>query len=281
MFETVSKTDLNRLKNAVNGNQKKFKYSGIFKFINEEFSIGTVANKDILLSPLDKLNINKIFLKYTNIDLKKDIPDDRLGMSSLNPNEKLAKKSPRDEHISLRSFSGTLYINEQIINILENSFLTINQRDIESVEHDYIIVVENLVAFENFYDLELDKKLNNPLIIYRGDGKSLKATKDFIKRICEKVIVFADIDPSGFVLAFSYNPCAIVYPNVSDEIYLKYASKIKYSDQISNITDNLCIQINKSGELRNIFNQMTNLKAGLQQEQIISNNMKLNLAIIN
>ncbi|MCL1057517.1 hypothetical protein L2729_05835 [Shewanella gelidimarina] len=138
-------------------------------------------------------------------------PQSRHDNSKTDRNEKLNSYPVSRDFILINSING-LKINKQLIakSPFSSLGLSIKADEIDSIEHPYIVLVENLTLMANLAQLILPEALKDALWVYRGDVKPSQQTGtayQFFRRwqhnASYKLVCFSDLDPKGIEIAYT------------------------------------------------------------------------------
>jgi len=170
-------------------------------------------NGKLVFTAQDKLELRRRVREETGFDpLRESLPDDRLEIAKFHANEKLAGKPVSDDYLLLNSPDGFVCINDKQITLHPESIpaagLFCLNSGIESVDHDALVVVENLAIMSLCASFELPPMARRALWAYRGDPKTGSKTNvchDFVDRFGanKTVVVFSDMDPKGLEIALT------------------------------------------------------------------------------
>lgn len=188
--------------------------SAIGHSVIQRYHCGYVRNDRLLFSAQDKLTLRQRVKEDLGIDpyITRQLPDDRLEMARFHNNEKLAGNPVSHDFLLVNSPSAMLRLNKQQIPIksirVPSAGLFCLSSGIESVEHQAIVVVENLPMMAVCNKLILPPLAQQALWVYRGDhktGSKTNVSRDFILRFGDykKIIVFSDMDPKGLEIALT------------------------------------------------------------------------------
>lgn len=182
--------------------------------VQAHYRCGDIRNNRLFFSVQDKQNLRRRVVEELSLDpfIVEQLPDSRLEMAQYHPNEKLAAKPAGDDHLLLSSADGVIRINDVQIplhpgSISQAGLLCLNS-GIRTVEHQTIVVIENLAIMPLCHSWRLPVPDEQALWVYRGDHKSgakAQACRDFIERFGadKTVIVFSDMDPKGLEIALT------------------------------------------------------------------------------
>ncbi|EDQ02667.1 DUF7281 domain-containing protein [Shewanella benthica] len=205
--------------------------------------------------------------------------------SKTNRAEKLNSYPVSRDFILINSING-LKINKQLIatSPLSSLGLSVKADEIDTVEHPYIVLVENLTLMANLASLILPDPLKDALWLYRGDVKPSQQTGmayQFFRRWkdnpCYKLVCFSDLDPKGIEIAYTceadywLSPAdceaamAIDLQGIEQEWHKQTASRLYLHRQ----------QLPAQCQLA--FSLMNEQHITLKQEHMLSHNLKLQL----
>jgi len=187
--------------------------SQIGQQVQAHYGCGYVSNNRLVFSSQDKLTLRQRVKDEMGRDpFSEQLPDDRLEMAQYHANEKLAAKPAGNDQLLLNSADGIVCVNNAQIQLYPESIKTAGllclNSSINTVEHQTIVVVENLDIMPLCHTWQLPLADPHALWLYRGDHKSgakAEACCDFLKRFgkYKTVIVFSDMDPQGLEIALT------------------------------------------------------------------------------
>lgn len=179
----------------------------------ERYRCGHLHNGKLVFTAQDKLELRQRVAEETGFDpLRERLPDDRLTVAKHHANEKLAGKPVSEDYLLLNSPDGELCINGGRITLQPASIMTAGvfcpSSGIEIVDHDALVVVENLPVMSLCHAFEMPQSVRRALWVYRGDpktGSKINVCHDFIDRFGanKTVVVFSDMDPKGLEIALT------------------------------------------------------------------------------
>lgn len=149
----------------------------------ERYRCGHLHNGKLVFTAQDKLELRQRVAEETGFDpLRERLPD------------------------------GELCINGGRITLQPASIMTAGvfcpSSGIEIVDHDALVVVENLPVMSLCHAFEMPQSVRRALWVYRGDpktGSKINVCHDFIDRFGanKTVVVFSDMDPKGLEIALT------------------------------------------------------------------------------
>ncbi|MEI6859127.1 MAG: hypothetical protein V5788_04970 [Shewanella sp.] len=259
------------------------------KRLKTDYDFGSFSVGYFTYTITDKILLIRDVKKRLGIDLELDpYPEEksRIDNSSTKRDEKLNSYPVSRDFILINSING-LKINKQEMakSPLSSLGLSVKADEIDSVEHQYIVLVENLTVMANLADLILPEVLQDALWLYRGDvkpGQQTGMAYQFFRRWGNnpsyKLVCFSDLDPKGIEIAYtsgahywlSAADCeaalAIDLQGVEQEWYKQQQSRI-YSHRQQSLPPHCQLA----------FSLMNEQRKTLKQEHMLSHNVELQL----
>jgi len=159
---------------------------------------------------------------------------------------------------------------------------------IRTVEHETIVVVENLSIMQLCHSWQLPVPDRQALWVYRGDYKSgakANSCRDFISRfgVGKTVIVFSDMDPKGLEIALTL-PFAQFWLGPDEDSWRtlltsRFASRIGFDTQ-SEAMAYLLRQLDSNGlsePFKRLISVLRDERSSFRQEHAYSYNAVLEL----
>lgn len=180
----------------------------------EHYHCGYISKDRLVFSTQDKLILRQRVIDELGIDpfINRQLPENRTEMAKFHSNEKLVSKPVSHDHLLLTCPEGVIHVNGKQVELypelIPTAGLVCLNSGIESIEHDSIVVVENLAMMQVCGASKLPSLARQAIWIYRGDHKSgskVNTCHDFLKRFGgnKQVIVFSDMDPKGIEIALT------------------------------------------------------------------------------
>jgi hypothetical protein len=179
----------------------------------DRYQVGKVQNNTLLFTTEHKISLRRQIIQELDLDPFVDqLPETRLEVAKHHHNEKLAKNPVSHDFILVNCPNKTLSLNHQLIHLqsetIPNAGLMCLSSDISQIDHETIVVVENLAIMQLCSRFELPAVCQNALWLYRGDhktGAKINACHDLLNRFgtVKKVVVFSDMDPKGLEIALT------------------------------------------------------------------------------
>jgi hypothetical protein len=259
-----------------------------------DYGCGYVSKSNAIFSVEDKRRLRRQVIDETGLDpyMIEQLPDDRLEMAKYHRNEKLAAKTAGNDHLLLNSADGVLRINGIEMPLYPESIgaagLMCLNSGIRSVEHDTVVIVENLAIMSLCHGWQIPAIDNHSLWVYRGDyktGATAGTCCDFIERFGggKTVIVFSDMDPKGLEIALTV-PFAKFWLGPGEafwrsSLHSEFANRIGFDVQ-SEAMDYLLRQLDSSllsEPFKGLISAMREARSSFRQEHAYSHNVPLEL----
>jgi len=289
MFQWVSK-----LVKSSPGETTTRARSEIGCFVIERYQSGRIQNNKLIFTAQDKIALRRKIIQEFNIDpFETDqLPDTRIEVAKHHHNEKLAGNPVSHDHILLNCPNKILRLNSHNIQLhtefIPNAGMMCLSSGITQIDHDAIVVVENLAIMQLCSTFQLPLLCQNALWIYRGDhktGTKIDACYDLLNRfgVNKEVIVFSDMDPKGLEIALTI-PHANYWlgpePRTWDNCFKsKHASRNGYDKQGVAMASLLkkCDTGLLAEPFRDLVLRMKNERSSYRQEHSYAHNIQLSL----
>lgn len=208
----------------------------------------------------------------------------------LENNEKRHAIAVTDDFVLVNSLQS-IQMNQQTIDcsLLASLGLYIDSKQIDTIEHNVIVLVENLAVMANLQHLVFSDNatyLKNALWVYRGDIKAQQNTHrayQFFRQFIttHQLICFADFDPKGLDIAISSGATQLLAPSVDDfKAFNVKGPEQDYYNQITSV-NSLINRANLSSDCLLLLQAMKNFKKTIKQEHILSHQIPLQVFDIN
>jgi hypothetical protein len=190
--------------------------------LHEDLNLGRVEDTKLYLVASKRGQLKTLLEKeYGPLD---DIIEgktvDRIEASGNQENEKDGTFGPTEFELRIKSHNNTVCINQQRYNFPDHGSIIIDINRIKTVEHNAIVVIENLEAFKRWhsvnFDVTLRSLLADAIVIYRGHNKALKCSGQFCEEFGQSkpVYVASDLDPAGINIALTTpRVSAVLWPS--------------------------------------------------------------------
>lgn len=247
-------------------------------YVNKEYNIGRVQGNKLELTPTDKDELLAVVKQATGLDMQQHKVADfktlhRDQVLSIANNEKLAGLAVKQDRLAIKALPGqTLNINNQAYTLPDRGHLDIALADIEITAHPVILLIENYHCFDapGTLRLKLPEVFADPLILYRGDTVySEQTVRRLLTKLNLPVLVMADLDPQGLVIAQSFpHIVGLIAPSPDDlAILLKnthIANAKLYEKQYAGCRNALAASPHAA--IRQLWEMMKQHRAGIVQE---------------
>lgn len=268
-------------------NSGRFKVTASLKKLVNHYQVGYIDNGFFYFNTQDKQRLIEIVASELNaIHLFRDsYPQEqtRTQVASERRNEKSGALKVSEDFILINSLDS-LRLNQQVTQNPQLSSLGISvcASEIKTIEHQQLVLVENLIVMANLAKLNIPESLKGALWLYRGDIKKHQQTggayqffRSFKGR--NELICFADLDPSG--LQISLTSGAEQWLTVVDEKTLNiklYGVEQEWFNQKKSVT-----YLNHYEQLpdhcEHLLKQMKQSQKTLKQEHMLAHSMQLSL----
>ena len=229
----------------------------------------------------DRAAIIELVQQQLHIDLLFDhYPDKstRVDNALSHNNEKFNALSVSNDFVLVNALQ-TLQLNGQEIEVgsISSLGLYIDASKINSVEHQFIVLVENLAVMANLKHLvfmDNAAHLKNALWLYRGDQKSIQSTHQayaFFRSFTasHQLLCFADVDPKGLEIALSSSATKVltVQTRLLETFNISGIEKDFYN-QIKSV--NYLKSRTFSADFQSLFSTICEYKKTIKQEHILA-----------
>ncbi len=280
MLQTLSKQNKIILAKFIDKGVGTLSFSKFGKALST-YGLGVRREHYVYLTFTEKKDLTKLFeLEIGEIEFFSDFNEeaDRIEMQGNSIDEKLSKLAVTINDIRMFSFNGKYHINNEAFSLPSNANLTMHYEEVTSIEHEIIVICENLTPFIQLGDYRelLPQELSNALFIYRGNGTSISGVYKLCNKMPNKIIAMTDLDPAGIVIANTIpRVSAVLYPYIDSlrqSISIKHQKKLwdkqqRFVDAAKDYSDN--------NEVSTLFKYIENKSAGITQEAIFSANLGL------
>tara|TARA_R110001583_G_scaffold112917_6_gene263131 strand:- start:7964 stop:8833 length:870 start_codon:yes stop_codon:yes gene_type:complete len=269
-------------------NQAELKVNASLRSLVDQYSIGFIDHNTNLFhfNHKDKQHLIEVVAQQLNGILLSDpypVKQSRAVIAKTQRNEKVGALNVSEDFVLLNSLQS-LCLNQQITQNSQLSSLGhfICASDIETIEHQHIVLVENLIVMANLNRLNIPEQLKDALWLYRGDAQAYKQTGtayELFRRFSSshELICFSDLDPSGLQICLTSG--ATQWLTISDKTPLSMALQgdekewFKQQKAISFLNDKKPLP----AYCESLFMQMKQLQTTLKQEHILQHELKLAL----
>lgn len=259
------------------------------KQLKEDFDFGSFSGSSFSYSLTDKIHLIAEVKQQLGVQIEFDsYPEqkNRYDNSKTNRAEKLNSYPVSRDFILINSINE-LKINQGVIakSPLSSLGQSVRADEIDSIEHSYIVLVENLTLMANLAALNLPESLRDALWVYRGDVKPSQQTGmayQFFRRWkdnpCYKLVCFSDLDPKGIEIAYT---CEADYWLSPADCEAAIAIELQGIEQEWHKQTQSRLYLHRQQQLpaqcQLAFSLMNEQHITLKQEHMLSHNLKLQL----
>lgn len=283
MNERLFKYCQNNLRTVAQG---KLKITPSLQCLNSNYHFGTVDDKFCYFTEKDRDHLIAEVQRELGVHLfRDDYPNktSRIKNAEKNRNEKVNALKASEDFVLINSLNALCFNQQKTeISALGGLGHFIYAPDINTVEHQYIILVENLEIMANLSLLNIPDVLKGALWLYRGDKEKHKQTgtagalfKRFQKT--NKLICFSDFDPSGLTIALTCGATQwLTLSNGTDiNITLSGAEYEWFNQQKDKTFLNTSAKLTE--QLSELFDVMNHHQKTLKQEHMLAHSLELAL----
>ncbi len=168
---------------------------------------------------------------------------DRLQVSQLSNNEKLAGQNPNDFYVLIKQLQQPIPCLSGPVTLPAGTSLRVPIKLLNFDEITQIIIVENQIVFDQIEKANLPARLSTCLVIYRGHDALATGCRNLLTALAKHidVIAFTDYDPKGLeITATLPGVSAHLVPELTAELRAKsyLADFIKQHDSLSYLEKN-------------------------------------------
>jgi hypothetical protein len=140
---------------------------------------------------------------------------DRIEVSKLTINEKVASNTTLARHIRLSPMGGGVMLNYKELPVIDGAFMTMKTGTVEQVMARFLLLVENKAAFEDLSRVAGDFERQGVLAVYRGDPESpygQQWAREASKRFHIPLAAYMDFDPAGLSMGVQSGANQLLVP---------------------------------------------------------------------
>ncbi len=274
----MNKLILKVIQNAIQSDKQLFPLNQSWQYLHQNYNIGRTYGNKLEVNAQDKTELLALVKLATGIDLEQvEIAEfaimTREDALSVAIDEKLAGHAVKKNRLALKALAGqTLKINGQLYGLPAYGHLDISLGDIAETAHTCIMIIENYRCFDRLATIRLTLPVpyNNPLVVYRGDNAySENTVRQLLAKLALPVIVMADLDPKGLVIAQSFPGLAgLIAPELGEMKALlkdpQKANRQLYTQQLADCQGTLANS--HHAVIRQFWEMMKTYQAGVVQE---------------
>jgi hypothetical protein len=269
----------------------QLKVSASLKRLHNSYHVGEIDNGWFYFTDKDKQHlIHLVALELNGTHLFRDnypSPQSRTQIAKQSRSEKVGALKVSHDFILINSL-GPLRINQKITSMPAVSALGyyLCASEIETIEHEQIVLVENLIVMANLKQLNIPEQLKGALWLYRGDSQAQQQTGtaySFFRRFTSshQLISFSDLDPSGLQISLTSGATHWLTIANAEALDIKLAGPenewFKQHNAI-NYIEHYSKEVGKlAPHCATLFKRMGEVQTTLKQEHMIAHSVKLTL----
>jgi len=265
-------------------NSGKLKACASLISLVNDYNIGLIDDGFFHFNEKDKQHLVDLVARELNGIRLSDAypkPQTRNERAHFYRDEKRGTLKVSEDFVLLNSL-GPLRINKLVLKGSPLSALGqfICASEIETIEHQQIVLVENLIVMANLNRLNIPDELKEAVWVYRGDVQAFNQTStayQFFRRfkLSHQLICFSDLDPSGLQICLTSG--ASKWLTLSDETQLNIALQgvenewFKQGKAIHFLNNYASLPV----DCERIFLRMKESQTTLKQEHILTHFLQL------
>ncbi len=285
----MNKQQLKVIERAIHAEQEFFTLNNAWRDLHDQYNIGTLQANAIRLTLDDKRELACLVRAKTGFDPSRQTVQDLASLQrdealALVKDEKMAGRKVKENRLAVKTLPGhDLKLNQQLHRLPDSGYLDIALEDIDSCQHRSILIIENYRCFDQLQKLRFKENIwqCEPLVIFRGDTVfSENTVRQLLQKLDLPVIVMADIDPKGLLIAQSFpRLIGLAAPELSvlESLLVNdhYASSELYAKQYAGCRNQLAIT--PYPLILKLWGMLQNHQAGIVQEHWMSGDLSLNI----
>ena len=266
------------IERAIRSEQQIFPLNQSWEYLHQEYNIGQKQGIKLKVTSQDKDELVALVKLATGVDLGQISVADFAAMNreealSVALDEKMAGQAVKKDRLAIKTLEGhTLKINGESFSLPGCGYLDMALADITGTAHHCILLIENYRCFDNLENMQLNlpDQYADPLVLFRGDNYySENTVRQFLAQLILPVLVMADLDPKGLVIAQSFpNVIGLIAPCLADlEVLLKDKQKASpklYEKQLAGCQN--ALSSSPHALIRHLWRMMKTHQAGIVQE---------------
>lgn len=224
--------------------------NALWRRVTELTETGTIIGKRIEFTPRDVERLRQFVVREAGVDpTLNGLPRDRATQADRTSDEKLALGGVFETLVTFtRPAGGIIPVKGNPV-VPGDTFLSVPAQDLPDSREvkDTVVVVENGQTLISSSLIQWPQDLGNPLVVYKGHGRSQKSLMNWLGTLCrDQVVVYFDFDPAGMMMASRYPAGGCLIPkhwqalreneagNKLREFYLQSAS-VKQLESANNL----------------------------------------------
>jgi hypothetical protein len=274
----LNKQLLKVIERAIQSDQQIFPLNQTWMFLHQEYNIGCTQGNKLKVTLQDKDNLLTMVKLAAGVDLEHTSTTDFEAMNREEAlffalDEKIAGQAVKKNRLPLKALAErTLKINGHFFSLPGCGYLDMALTEISSTSHHCILLIENYRCFDSLENIHLNlpDQYADPLVLYRGDNYySEKTVRQLLAQLNLPVLVMADLDPQGLIIAQSFPGVAgLIAPSLAD-LEILFKDKQKANPKLYEKQHAGCggaLSTNSHTLIRKLWEMMKTHQAGIVQE---------------
>jgi hypothetical protein len=266
------------IERAIRSDNQVFPLNQSWEFLHQQYNIGLKQGNKLKVTQQDKNELLALVKHATGVDLGQVSVTDFAAMNreqalSFALDEKMAGQTVKKGRLAIKTLAGhSLKINGESFSLPGCGYLDLALADLSSTAHHCILLIENYRCFDRLEKMQLNlpEPYADPLVIFRGDNYySENSVRHKLAQLNLPVLVMADLDPKGLVIAQSFpNVVGLIAPCLADlEALFKDKQKTNpklYEKQLAGCRN--ALSTSPHALIRQLWEMMKTHQAGIVQE---------------
>lgn len=266
------------IERAIRSELQIFPLNQSWEYLHQEYNIGRTQGNKLEVTAQDKKELLALVKHEAGIDLGQVSVADFAGINreealSVALDEKMAGQAVKKDRLAIKTLAEhILKINGESFSLPDSGYLDMALADLSSTAHNSILLIENYRCFDSLENMRLNLpgQYADPLVLFRGDNYySENTVRRFLAQLGLPVLVMADLDPQGLIIAQSFpGVIGLIAPRLADlEALFKDKQIVNpklYEKQLAGCRNVLSNSPN--AVIRQLWEMMKTHQAGIVQE---------------
>jgi hypothetical protein len=266
------------IERAIRSELQIFPLNQSWAFLHQQYNVGQTQGNKLKVTPQDKHELIALVKHATGIDLGQISVADFAAMNreevlAFALDEKIAGQAVKKDRLAIKTLPGhTLKINGEAFSLPGCGYLDMALADMADTAHNSILIIENYRCFDKLEKMRLNLpgQYADPLVVFRGDNTySENTVRQLLASIHLPVLVMADLDPKGLIIAQSFSGViGLIAPGLADlEALFKDKQKANsklYEKQLAGCQNTL--STSPYALIKQLWEMMETHQAGIVQE---------------
>ncbi len=274
----MNKQLLNLIERAIRSDNQDFPLNQSWQYLHRNYNIGQTQGNKLKVTQQDKDDLVEVVKYETGVDLQKISV---AGFSAMHReevltfalDEKIAGLAVKKDRLAIKALTDmALKINGHAYLLPGCGYLDMAMAELSSTAHQCILVIENYRCFDRLEKMRLNlpEHYADPLVLFRGDNTySENAVRRILEQFHMPVLVMADLDPQGLIIAQSFpNVVGLIAPRLDDvEALFKDKQKANpklYEKQLAGCQR--ALSTSPHAVIKQLWDMMKTHQVGLVQE---------------